>query len=78
MIQQIGAWFLSVVFGTYLAHGLLLQFNEKRIRHRWYHWEPLEKRRYTARAENPVEYWWTMGVQCILLAICIYVALRNV
>ncbi|MFZ4541222.1 MAG: hypothetical protein ACOYNL_05335 [Rickettsiales bacterium] len=77
MLLPIGIWILSVIFATYFGHGLLVQLGERRARVRWYVWEPDDKRSYLSRAEKPVDYWMSLGVQSFAFSICIYGAMKS-
>jgi hypothetical protein len=78
MILPIGVWLLSVIFATYLGHGLMVQINEKRARVRWYVWVPEAKREYIMKADKPTEYWSSIGVQGMLFALCVGLARGSV
>jgi hypothetical protein len=74
VILPLGIWLLSVIFAAFFGHGLMLQINERRVRRRWYVWEPHEKREYIMKADNPAEYWTSIGIQAMLFAVCAGVA----
>lgn len=77
MLFPVGIWFLSVVFGTYLGHGLMVQLKSMRARKRWYVYESEEKRAHIDAATNPVDFWLSMGMQSFLFGLCIYGAIAS-
>ena len=77
MLLPIGIWLLSVVFGSFLGHGLLMQLSEKRARKRWYVHEKEDARDYIPRATQPVDYWLSMGMQTCLFMGCVYAAMTS-